>query len=164
MNDKIKESFDFSCVPPIWQLCFCEGCPQHEECLRFLAGQHVPDTMAWGPAIYPSAYRNGSCKYFKEIRMIKAAYGFDTLFKEVKQKHHSVLRNQIKRYLGGHGTYYRYHSGKRLLTPEQQQWILDLFNEYGYTDGLAFDAYRDVIDFSWGALPAPGSDATKHRE
>ena len=32
--------------------------------------------------------------------------------------------------------------------PEQQQWILDLFRELGYTDDLAFDGYKDIYDFT----------------
>jgi hypothetical protein len=50
--------------------------------------------------------------------------------------------------LGSHTSYYRYHRGEKLLTPEQQQWILDLFAQYGYTNELHFDSYRDMIDFS----------------
>lgn len=149
MNDTtLQQPFDFSSVPPVWQLCFCEGCPRHGECLRFLAGQYAPENLTWGPAIYPAAYKNGTCSHFKAVRFIKAAYGFKSLFREVKQKDYTPLRDRIKDYLGGHGTYYRYNRGERLLTPEQQQWILDLFNKYGYTENLAFEHYREVIDFT----------------
>lgn len=147
--DIINTPFDFKQVPPLWQLCFCSDCPRHEECLRYVAGQHIPDDLEWGPAVYPSALRGGVCRFFKEIRVIRAAWGFDRLFSEVKQKDYTALREKLKRYLGGHGTYYRYNSGERLLTPEQQAWILDLFVRYGYTEDLRFDAYREVLDFSW---------------
>ena len=50
-------------------------------------------------------------------------------------------------YLGGNTTYYRYHNGERLLTPEQQEWIINLFRRHGYTDELRFDEYRDLYDF-----------------
>ena len=140
--------FNFSEVPASWMLCFCEGCTRHADCLRYLTGQHVPDDLTCGNAVYPSACRNGSCRHFKQIRVIHAAYGFAPLFREVKQKDYTLLREKMKAYLGGHGTYYRYNRGERLLTPEQQQWILSLFARYGYTDGLAFEHYRDVIDFS----------------
>lgn len=65
-----------------------------------------------------------------------------------EEKDDTPLRDRIKAYLGGNTTYYRYHHGERLLTPEQQQWILDLFHRHGYTDGLHFDEYRDLYDFS----------------
>lgn len=148
MENNNNISFNFSDVPTSWTLCFCEGCPRHAECLRYAAGQLVPDDLTWGNAVYPSAYRKGQCRHFKQMRVIHAAYGFRKLFTEVKQKDYTPLREKMKTYLGGHGTYYRFNRGDRLLTPEQQQWILKLFARYGYTEGLAFDHYRDVIDFA----------------
>jgi hypothetical protein len=50
-------------------------------------------------------------------------------------------------YLGGNGTYYRYDHGERLLTPEQQDWIINLFKQYGYTDNLEFDGDKEVYDW-----------------
>jgi hypothetical protein len=52
------------------------------------------------------------------------------------------IRLAITDYLGSKGTYYRYKHGERLLNPEQQQWILQLFSRYGYNaEGLSFDEY-----------------------
>jgi len=141
-------SIEFSEVPSRWQLCFCDGCPRHSECLRYAVGQIVPSDLTWGPAIYPTAYQNGSCKHFKEVRIVRDACGFKHLFSEVKQKDDTPLREQLKKYLGGHGTYYRYDRGERLLTPEQQQWIIRLFESYGYKDNLTFEHYRNIVDFT----------------
>ncbi|MBP3756339.1 MAG: hypothetical protein J6I61_03560 [Prevotella sp.] len=140
--------YNFDEVPPSWRYCFCDGCPQHDDCLRYQTGLNLPANVTWGNAVYPTAYRNGHCKLFKQIRLIHSAYGFKTLFSEVKQKDYTPLRDQIKNYLGGHGTYYRYNRGERLLTPEQQEWIVRQFARYGYTKGIQFDHYRDVLDFS----------------
>lgn len=140
--------FNYDQAPAAWRNCFCEGCPRHNDCLRFQTGLYLPDSKTWGPAVYPTAYRNGHCSHFKEIRIIHAAYGLTPLFNEVKQKDYTPLHEQLKAYLGGHGTYYRYNSGNRLLTPEQQQWILNLFASYGYTENLSFKHYVDVLDFS----------------
>ena len=79
---------------------------------------------------------------------MRGAWGFDPIFAEVKQKYSTRLRNDIKQFLGGHGTYYRYCNGSRLLTPEKQEWIVSLFRNCGYTDNLTFDYYEDVYDFS----------------
>ena len=140
--------FNFSLVPRQWQLCFCSDCPQHEQCLRYLAGQHVPDNLTWGPAVYPTAATRADCQHFKVTRVIRAAYGFEPLFRDVKHSDLMPLRQKIERYLGSHGTYYNYQHGRRLLTPEQQNWILALFKRYGYADNLSFQHYVNVIDFS----------------
>ena len=135
-------------VPASWKYCFCEGCPQHDDCLRFQTGLLVPDKLTWGTAVYPTAYKNGDCPHFKAVRLMHAAYGFEPLFREVKQKDYTMLRDMIKKYLGSHNTYYRYNRGELLLTPEQQQWILQLFERHGYTENLHFEHYRDVVDFT----------------
>jgi hypothetical protein len=50
--------FNFDEVPPSWRFCFCSGCPKHEECLRYQLGLHVPESMTWGSAVFPTAYKN----------------------------------------------------------------------------------------------------------
>ena len=117
-------TFDFRSVPCDWTLCFIQNCPLKATCMRYFVGEH----------------------YF-EKRVIRVAWGFSTLFSEVKRKDDLPLRNQIKEFLGGHGTYYCYMHGKKMLNSEQQAWILDLFRDYGYTTNLVFDHYADVYDF-----------------
>ena len=140
--------FTYDLVPASWPVCFVANCPLAESCLSPLAGLHLPDDLTIGPAIYPTALRDGKCGHYKKIRKIQAAWGFDTLFTDVKQRDAAPLRSAIKNYLGGNGTYYRYHNGERLLTPEQQEHILALFRQCGYSENLHFDGYREVYDFS----------------
>lgn len=135
-------------VPSTFPLCFNTACPRKETCLHYTAAQHIESTRKVGEAIYPSALQpDGSCIYYRESKVINQAYGFRNLFAHVKQKDAEILRNKIKQYLGGHGTYYRYNRGERTLTPEKQEWILNLFREYGYTDFLTFDEYLTDYDF-----------------
>lgn len=140
--------FTYDLVPASWPVCFVANCPLAESCLSHLAGLHLPDDLTIGPAIYPTTLRDGKCGHYKKIRKIQAAWGFDTLFTDVKQRDAAPLRSAIKNYLGGNGTYYRYHNGERLLTPEQQEHILALFRQCGYSENLHFDGYREVYDFS----------------
>ena len=53
----------------------------------------------------------------------------------------------MKKYLGSNAAYYRYAAGEKLLTPEQKEWIVDLFHKYGYTENLVFDNYKNAYDF-----------------
>lgn len=98
-------------------------------------------------AVYPSALNADECEHFKPIRKIHAAYGFKTIFSEVKRKDDKPLRDRMIAYLGSRGAYYRYNSGEKKLTPEQQEWIINLFKSYGYTDNLTFDYFTDIYDF-----------------
>ncbi len=133
-------------LPPAWAFCFIDGCPKASECILHISSSVIPSDKTSGNAIYPTAASTGSCPHFKAIKKIHAAWGFDTLFDNVKQKDVVALRNAIKQYLGGHGTYYRYHNGEKLLSPEQQQWVIDLFKRHGYDTNLKFDHYRDIYD------------------
>ena len=135
-------------IPPSFSPCFLNECPKTDTCLRFLAGKHIPDDKLGGLAIYPTVLKKDTCPCYKAIRVIHAAYGFNTLFKDIKLKDDTPLRNRIKAHVGGRSAYYRYHRGELLLTPEQQTWIIDLFRHYGYTEDLHFDGYRDVYDFT----------------
>jgi len=140
--------FDFKNVPASWQLCFLSEGPRKDECLRQLAFRHLPAQQVFGPAIYPNVeIGEKGCRFFAVGQPRRMAWGFNTLFAEVKQKDVSGLRNAMKQYLGGHSNYYRYSRGERLLSTEQQEWIINLFRRFGYTDGLTFDHYARVYDF-----------------
>lgn len=138
--------FDFNDVSPLLALCFNDGCQRKEECMRYRVGQQVPENVTSGKAVYPNALRDGDCEHFYQLRVVKAARGFGNIFADVTQKHSAEMRMQIERYLGGHGTYYRYKRGERLLMPEQQEWICSLFEKYGYGRNVQFNDYLQVYD------------------
>lgn len=140
--------YDESKVAPTWRYCFCSDCERHEECLRYQTGLHLPDDKLWGNAVFPTACKNGDCKYFKEIRAVRVAYGFNATFREVMNKDVTSLRKDVFALLGGRSTYYRHHRGEYKLLPEQQEAISALFAKYGYTENVIFDHYCDVLDFS----------------
>jgi hypothetical protein len=134
-------------IPSGWPVCFLNGCPLQGECLRHKAGLTLPPTALQTLAVTPAARKEDGCPMFFPIQTVRVALGFTRIFKEVKQRHAPEMRARLARYLGGNGTYYRYRRGERPLMPGQQQWIKDLFSSYGYTEEVAFDAYRDVFRF-----------------
>jgi hypothetical protein len=140
--------FDFRNVPKTWQVCFLSECPVKEQCLRQLAASNLPADRDWGAAVYPTMRCNEKgCRLFATGEAKRMAWGFNTLFSEVKAKHENVLRLAMKNYLHGHAAYYRYNRGEKLLSPEQQDWIVQLFQSMGYHDGLEFDHYVYAYDF-----------------
>lgn len=134
-------------IPYTFSRCFQSDCPQADTCAHFLASKFIIKGQVSGPAIYPTSRLNGTCVCYKQTGIIHAAYGFKALFAEIKKKDEKPIRDRIKKYLGGNTAYYRYHHGKRLLSPDQQEWILALFRQHGYTEELHFDVYRDIYDF-----------------
>ena len=145
----MERDFEFKDVPTGYQLCFNHQCPMHESCLRWKAAQKVPVSLKWGPAVYPTSLEaDGSCTFFHKAEPIRMAYGFSKLFYNVLERQVYGLRLGLREYLGGKTPYYRYNRGEKLLTPEQQAWILNHFQKAGYTKGLEFDGYVTTFDFS----------------
>lgn len=136
-------------IPPAYSLCFTSSCPRKATCLHYVAGQNISSRVTLGSAIYPTALSSdGTCPYYREYVKVKLAYGFQKIFAVIRKKDVEPLRKRLKHYLGGHGTYYRYNRGEKRLTPVQQDTILAICQEFGYTETLTFDNYLTDYDFS----------------
>lgn len=127
--------------------CFMSDCPKADTCAHFLAGRYIEEGVTAGLAVFPTARKGDKCVHYKQTRVIRVAYGFKTIFADVKKRDYTTLRQEVRQYLGSNTSYYRYNRGEKLLTPAQQKWIITLFRNYGYTENLRFDHYRDVYDF-----------------
>lgn len=144
----MERDFEYQDVPAGYQLCFNTQCPMRETCLRWNAGGKVPADKKWGPAIYPTALEaDGTCRYFHKMESKRMAWGFDKLFYNVLARDDRPLRRALKQLLGGKTPYYRYNRGDKLLTPEQQSAVIQLFQSMGYTRDLEFDGYVTTYDF-----------------
>lgn len=136
-------------VPSTFPLCFNSSCPRRTTCLHYEAGQNIPSRVTSGCAIYPTALTiDGTCPYYRENVKVKLAYGFNTLYANVKKKDISQIRERLIAYVGNRTSYYRFNSGEKYLSPLQQEYILNIFKEYGYTDSLQFDHYLETYDFT----------------
>ena len=144
----MERDFELKDVPRGYQLCFNAAWPMRETCLRWNAGTKVTPEKKWGPAIYPTALEaDGTCQFFHKMEPKRMAWGFDKLFYNVLVRDDQTLRKDLKLYLGGKTHFYRCNRGDRLLTPEQQQWIIERFQRAGYTRDLEFDGYVTTYDF-----------------
>ena len=146
MEKQTNIEIDMRQVPPGYVYCFNGECQKHEECLRYIVGQQVDKGLTVAPTVLPTVLRLLSCPHFQKAELMRMAWGFDKLFAEVKVKDGPVLREKMRAYLGGMGTYSRYKLGRRMLTPEQQEHIIGFFRKKGYTEGLEFDHYVTVYD------------------
>ena len=149
MDEKelLKQAFEYGNVPSIITYCFTEPCPMKDKCILYLSALYDKDKKDRGEAIFPNALKDGKCKYFAPLRVVKMAWGFDKLFAEIKVKDAPALRAKMREYLGSKGQYYRYKLGKLKLLPEQQEYIKQLFVSYGYHD-VEFEHFSDEIDFT----------------
>ena len=141
-------AFDFKIVPDWWPVCQNTDCPQSASCLRFVACQSMPESMAVWPCVMPRTLKDDGCPLYVKNEKVRLARGFNNMFARLQNRDDIyTMRRQLTDYFGSIGTYYRYKGGERLMSPEQQQWVLQLFRLHGYTDGLEFDEYIDTYQF-----------------
>ena len=136
-------------IPSGYQYCFNNECPQRDQCMHYQAYLLKPTERLGGPAVYPAAWKSGQCQRFCEMKPVQKAWGFSRIYDNVPHYQRAKARQDVRSYFsGGCGPYYRYHHGENLLSPRQQQDIMDILAKFGPTDGLAFDHYEMGYDFS----------------
>lgn len=141
----MSSKYDFSQVGKGFVFCFLSDCPRCNECLRYCAGRELPDDRPFGPAVYPGAYCQGECRFFRKNEKVRLATGFGG----GPMRHvFLALRRRMTEYLHGNGVYYQYRNGKKWLSPEQQEHIIEMCRRYGYTGEVTFDCYKDDYDFT----------------
>lgn len=139
----------FSDAPHGYALCFNHECALREKCMHYYIGSLAPADRYSGPAVYPSAWKEGTCKYFREIRLVQYAWGFSQLYNGMTRGQTTDARGSLRAHLGsGMSAYYRYHYGERLLTPQQQEEILDILTKCGGPRDAKFDHYVTKYDFT----------------
>ena len=144
MNNELK----LKNIPWGYDLCFNNDCALRQQCMHYQASLLNPSERTSGPAVYPTAWANGECRRFCEVRMVQMAWGFSTIYKNVPSALKSEARRRVKHYFSsGNGPYYRYHHGENKLSPSQQADILQILSEFGPIDDLAFDHY--VTDYNF---------------
>jgi len=146
-KELLRRTFELGNEPTNLTYCFTEPCPMKDECIHYLFSLYKRDDVKRGDAIFPNALKDGKCPYFTVLRVVKMAWGFEKLFAEVKVKDAPILRSKMRNFFGSKGQYYRYKLGQLKLLPEQQEFIKQLFAQFGYND-VEFEHFSEEIDFS----------------
>lgn len=136
-------------VPERWPLCFNQNCQLHEACLRYQAGLLAPQSLTIAQCVTPRAVTNERCAHFASMELQIFAYGFSTIYDRVLKTDYTPLRKAMTSHLSGKRYYYEYMRGERALSPEQQGWIRNLFDSFGYQDCVVFDRLESAFDFPW---------------
>ena len=144
----MNKKYDFSEIPQSWKFCFHTSCPLKDKCLRYQTGLEIPADRKWGNAVFPSAFQDGKCPFFRKDEKVTLATGFVVSGNSQMGSLFVSMRRSLTNYLGGNGTYYLYRNGQKWLSPRQQQDIRDLFRKAGYQGEVVFGATKDTYDFT----------------
>jgi len=118
--------------------------------MHYQARLLLPESRQYGSAIFPTAWQDGNCKFFREKRLVRKAWGFTKLYDNVPQRQKAEARQSVHAFFGrGNGPYYRVHHGENMLSPEQQAKIMQIIAQFGSIDGIRFDHYVTGWDFDY---------------
>ena len=93
-----------------------------------------------------SVYVKGGCPHYRSSTKVRYAQGFIGILENLPYKQMQTVILHLMNYLGRR-TYYRARKGERLLSPSEQQHILNILRNCGVTTTQEFDAY--VEDYDW---------------
>ena len=137
-------------IPGKYPLCFNDECADKEKCMHYQARLLKGEGRLYGQAIYPTAWQDGNCKFFREKRLVKMAWGFTKLYDNVPYREKAEARQCVHSFFGrGNGPYYRVHHGVNMLSPEEQEKILQIVAKFGSIEGIEFDHYITDWDFGY---------------
>ena len=126
---------------PNFTMCFLDGCPRADKCVRHLAYEVLGGDKSYGSTVMPSSLKDGQCSMFLETKIRHLAKGAAHLYDEVRMTHYETIKFKVVGLLGGRTSYYRCIRGEKLISEEQQNAIASLFESYGYDSDNLFDEY-----------------------
>lgn len=129
-----------------YNLCFCDKCPQHTHCLRWLVGQYVPATRQLVTCINPHGelVTTDQCPAYRDDTPQRVARGMVHFYDEMPRRLEVVIKAALIARFTRVG-YYNMRKGVRPITADTQQVIEQVCRAHGWTQPLQFDKYVDEI-------------------
>lgn len=132
-----------------YTICCIENCPQHDHCLRWLVGQHIPSTNSTYRCVNPhfEGVATDRCPLYRSDQKVRFAKGMLHMFNGDMPRRlepavrYGIIRKTNRTY------YFEYRNGSRLIPPALQEHIRNLFRQNGWTGDVNFDSY--VEDYDW---------------
>ena len=132
-----------------YTVCYQDQCPLRTECLRWLIGQHVPNTARTYSCVNPhfEGVATADCPMYRSDQKVRFAKGMTHIFTSDMPKR---VENDVRMSIIGltnRTYYYEYRNGQRLIPPKLQEDIRNLFRENGWTADVTFDGYVEKYDW-----------------
>lgn len=144
----MKPDFDYRSVPNNFVHCLNKECPEAAYCLRRQVTLRLPSDQGVIAVLSPlfEHPRGESCPYFKSDELKRFALGMTHLLDNIPHRQAVGIRKQmIARF--ERNTFYRCWSKKRLIRPDEQQIIRQIFLDNGITSEPVYDEYIEQYDW-----------------
>lgn len=145
----MKSDFDYQTLPVSFGHCLNEHCLHADKCLRHQVALRIPKERGLVTIVNPGHVSpdGKDCTFFIDERPLQYARGMTHLLDRVPLSDAKIIDKQIRAYFG-RNNYYRSMSKVRLIKPQEQEYIRQLFRRKGITDEPVFDEYVEYYDLS----------------
>ncbi|MDL2256353.1 DUF6078 family protein [Parabacteroides sp. OttesenSCG-928-G06] len=143
----MKEDFNYKEIPGGYLHCLNAECSRSVDCLRYQVTLHVDqETPAF--SVLNSGYvaARGECPFFQPDSLTRFALGMKHLFDNVPYAKALKIRNALYHYFE-RSMYYRIRNKTRLITPNEQAYIRQVFRKEGVQEEPVFDEYIEKYDW-----------------
>lgn len=141
------KKLDYSIVPKGFAHCFNVDCKQAAHCLRHQITFFIPSECWSVSTINPTQTTpEGDCTGFMADTPLIYAYGMDHLLDDITYSRAKELKRCLMNHFG-RAYYYKLKRKEKCFTPEDQQYIKNLFLCYGVEGELKYDSYRE--GYNW---------------
>lgn len=129
-------------------VCFSDQCPLHETCLRWLVGQYVDPNLTAFLAVNPRRPQHGGeqCQQYRKKERVLMKRGLTRLYHDMPGYMEHRIRLSLQQQWG-RKRYFEMRKGDRLISPEQQQDVINTCREHGWTGSIVYDG--EVEDWNW---------------
>ncbi len=129
-------------------VCFIDGCPLHETCMRWVVGQYVNQGLVSHISVNPRNPRMGGedCPMFREKVRVKVKRGLTRFYHEMPGYMERSVRSELIAHFGRR-RYFLMRKGELLIYPADQQAIERICRQQGWTAPLVYDGEDE--DWLW---------------
>ena len=144
----MQENIDISVIPSNYPICFNRECSKAVTCLRQIAEQNTPDEKERLIIISPKylSTLKGACPHYRSSKKVRYAKGFIKILDNLPYTQMRKVISKLTTYFG-RTHYYRVRKGERLLSPAEQQGVLNILKNCGATGLQEFDKY--IEEYNW---------------
>lgn len=142
-------------VPNGYAHCFAgkDSCPKAGSCLRAIAAKLLteskepqPQTVNTVNAIYVEQLPNRTpCPLYRSSEPLRYAKGMTHLFDEIPLKQAITVRRKVIGCFSCERYFYHSRNGNRLISPEEQKKIANVFRHIGLATAPKFDGFEYAV-------------------
>lgn len=144
----MSPNFKYESIPHQFNYCLNDQCKHAEKCLRYQASKLLPVKRIAFSIINPACTtpQSESCPHFKADQTGIYALGITHLLDDLPHNKAIAIKRSIHAYFSK-GTFYRIQNKERLITPDEQIFIRNIFIQQGINTDPIFDEYIEQYDW-----------------